>query len=353
MTEADASMNAQNQSETIPPGKLPAELLGRLLARNTITDDRVLIHPRIGTDAAAIRFGDQALVVKSDPITFPTANVGHYLVNVNANDITCMGAVPRWLMVTSLLPERSTTPQLVEDIFDGVMSACRQIDVSLIGGHTEITIGIDRPILVGCMFGEVSTDHLIDPRSAQAGDAVVLCGAVAIEGTSILASEADPDQLADIAPEILARARNLISDPGISVLPAARAILDAGIRPRAMHDPTEGGLATALDEIAVSTGQGISVDAEKIPILAETQVICDALGLDPLGLIASGALLVVLEGDSVAAALRALEQAGIAAARIGTLTDARDERILKAQDGSGRIPQFEVDEIARYFMSRN
>lgn len=344
-------MTDNDASNLIPPGKLPAELLGRILARNTIRDERVLISPRIGTDAAAIRFGDQALVVKSDPITFPTANIGHYLVNVNANDIACMGAVPRWLLVTSLLPETSTTAELVEGIFDDVLAACDEIGVSLVGGHTEITIGIDRPILIGSMFGDVPVKKLIDPRSAEAGDAVILCGAVAIEGTSILANQAKHDDLAGISPEVLERAKNLVIKPGISVLPAAQAIRNAGIRPRAMHDPTEGGLATALDEIAASTGHGIVVQADQISILDETRQICDALDLDPLGLIASGALLAVVIEEDVDQTLNAVRQVGIDASKIGNLVEDPSDRIMMTEVGQSSIPQFVVDEIARYFNS--
>lgn len=333
----------------LQPGKLPAQLLARLLEKNQISDQRVLIGPRVGTDSAAIRFGDQALVLKSDPITFPTPDIGRYLVNVNANDIACAGATPRWLMVTSLFPEHGTTSALVESTFDGLLAACQDLNVQLIGGHTEISIGIDRPILIGSMLGEVPIADLINPEAAQAGDAVILCNGIAIEGTSILAHEAPPACLQAIEPKLLDRAQHLMHDPGISVLPAANALRERSIKPRALHDPTEGGLATALDELAVATGLGIQVERDAIPILAETQAVCDALAIDPLGLIASGALLAVIAPDQLADALEALDEAGVPAAEIGHLTEDRTTRSLVTPDGDQRLPLFAVDEIARYF----
>jgi hydrogenase maturation factor len=332
-----------------PPGKLPAEALASLLSRHATSDARVLIGPGIGADAAAIEFGDRVLVVKSDPITFPTPDAGGYLVNVNANDIACMGAEPRWLLVTALLPERSTNLPLVESIFDGIAGACRPLGITLVGGHTEITLGLDRPILVGTLLGETDQSRLLDLRSGRPGDAILLANGIAIEGTAILAQHADRSALRGLPNELMQRAAAFTTFPGISVVRAAQALSSSGCVVRGMHDPTEGGLATALRELATITGCGIVVDEPAIPVYPETAAICAALELDPLGLIASGAPLAVIHQADADAALDALANAGVPAAQIGRLTPNVDERVLTGQSGDRSLPRFETDEIARYF----
>ena len=144
MTEGDAGL---------PVGKLPAELLGRLLATYATSDPTVIVGPGVGGDAAAIDLGGTTLVVKSDPITFAAESPARYLVDVNANDLACLGATPHWMMVTALLPP-GTTEQEVESHFRELRDACLQQRISLVGGHTEVTFGLDRPILVGVLIGK-------------------------------------------------------------------------------------------------------------------------------------------------------------------------------------------------------
>lgn len=308
-----------------------------------------MIGPGIGLDAAAIAFNGSVLVVKSDPITFPVPDAARYLVNVNANDIACMGAIPRWLLVTSLLPEKSTTVGLVEQQFNSLSTACRELDISLVGGHSEITLGLDRPILCGTLLGETTRDGLLDLRSARPGDAIVLANGIAIEGTAILASEAPPAAVARIDPDVLQRARNLSTAPGISVVGAARTLIDSGLALRGMHDPTEGGLASALDELALATGYGVRIESGGIDVLPETRAICGALNLDPLGVIASGALLAVVSPNDAGAAVAELARSGYRAAIIGELTERPDERALITSGGVRPLPEFETDELARFF----
>lgn len=308
----------------------------------------MLIGPGIGRDAAAISVGGTALVVKTDPITFATDDAGRYLVNVNANDIACMGATPRWLLVTALFPENSTTPALVEESFRSLATTANELGIALVGGHSEITIGLDRLIQVGQMIGVCDPDELYDLRTALPGDTVLLASGIAIEGTAILAREAR-DMLAGLDPTIVGRASSLLSRPGISVVPAASALRQSGIEVRGLHDPTEGGLATALLELSSATGLGIEIEEEQIRILPESTAICDRLALNPLGLIASGALLAVVPPDQVDKALDSWRDRGIEGAAIGKLCADPDRRVLRREGAEEAIPRFAVDEIARYF----
>lgn len=336
-------------TETLPPGKLPPELLASLLA-SIESDPSVVVGPGIGRDAAVVRFADRLLVLKTDPITFATDEIGWYAAHVNANDIACMGATPRWMLVTTLLPEHSTTPALVERIFAGLREGCESVGVSLVGGHTEITTGLDRPIVVGLMAGEAQPEDLVDPCSAKPGDTIILARGIAIEGTAILAREMAETLAGQVDRDVLERASRFLHDPGLSVVPAARVLREAlGSQLHALHDPTEGGLATGLRELGAATGLGLAVEGDAIPVYPETRVLCEVFGLDPFGLIASGALLAVVAPEGVSTALAALQEAGIPAAAIGRLTADPHEATLTTRGTTGPLPSFAVDEIARLF----
>jgi hydrogenase maturation factor len=339
-------------SDVLPAGKLPPELLGKLLA--TIPDDpSIVIGAGVGRDAAAVRHGDRVLVLKSDPITFATDEIGWYAPNVNANDIACMGATPRWMLATALLADGDTTPELVERIFRSLREACAALGVLLVGGHTEITTGLERTIIAGTMIGDAHEDDLVDPRRARAGDAVILARGIAIEGTSLISREMANELKPLLGTELVERSRRFLHDPGISVVPAARLLHGAlGRELHGMHDPTEGGLATGLREIAIAAATGILVERDQIPVYPETAAICDVLGLDPLGLIASGALLATVSQESADLAVSLLTDAGIPAARIGTLLPDSTEVVMREGGRQTALPEFAVDEIARLFAER-
>ncbi|MBI4310811.1 MAG: hydrogenase expression/formation protein, partial [Chloroflexi bacterium] len=332
-------------------GKLPHELLERLLGQAPITDPRVLLGPRVGEDAAVIDMGDRVLVAKTDPITFATDRIGWYAVQVNANDVACMGARPRWFLATVLLPE-GASERLAEDIFQQLTEACRDLDISLVGGHTEITYRLTRPIVVGHMLGETQKERVVRTGGAQVGDAVVLTKGIAIEGTSVLAREAaDALALAGLSGEVIERAKGLLFQPGISVVKEALAACE-GFHVHSMHDPTEGGLATGLREVALAAGVGLEVDAGAIPVLPETQAVCRALGLDPLGLLASGALLLTLPVGESARMVDALARMDVTSAVIGRVTPKERGVRLVGEEGVRDMPQFARDELARYLSGR-
>jgi len=336
-------------SDGFPLGKLPADVLARLLAACAPSDPRVIVGPGIGLDAAVIDLGDRLLVAKTDPITFATDSIGWYAVQVNANDIATTGAAPCWFMATVLLPESRANEQLAEEIFAQIHSACAAIGVSLIGGHTEITHGLDRPIVVGAMLGQVARDRLVISSGAQPGDALLLTKGIAVEGTAIMARE-KANELREFDAAFLERCRNFLTEPGLSVVrDAAIATRYAAGRVHAMHDPTEGGLATGLRELAQASGVGLMIEADAVPVYPETQALCRATGLDPWGLIASGALLMAVEAADAETVARALEAQGIRAAVIGQVTEVTHGVKLHGPEGIRNLPRFERDEIARLF----
>ena len=333
----------------LPVGKLPAEHLAKLLARHAPLDDRVVVGPRVGEDAAVLDMGDRYLVATTDPVTFATEELGWYALHVNANDLAVRGARPRWFLATVLLPESRTTPELVEALFADTAEACRELGVSLVGGHTEVTAGLARPIMIGVMLGEVARERLVTTAGARVGDVVLLTKGVPLEGAAIIARErGDEAARRGVPAEVVARARRLLRQPGISVVPEAGLACDAG-GVHAMHDPTEGGLATACWELAQAGEVGLHVERDRIPVLPEGRRLCDAFGLDPLGTIASGSLLLAVDPAAADAVIAACEGAAIACRAIGRVTERAAGVTLGGANGGDAMPVFSQDEISRLF----
>ncbi len=333
----------------LPVGKLRAETLQAFFNKLAPRDERVVVGPRIGEDAAVIDMGDRYLVATTDPITFATDEIGWYALQVNANDVAVRGARPRWFLATLLLPEGQTTESDVEDLFGQLGGACEDLDVSLVGGHTEVTYGFDRPIVVGTMLGEVAKDRLVTTGGARVGDAVLLTKGVPVEGAAIIAREKKTELLRRGVPrEVVERAKGFLRRPGISVVPEA--LLASELVPvHAMHDPTEGGVATALWELATASGVGLRVERERILVLPEGERLCREFGLDPLGTIASGALLLTLAPADAAIVLHACARDGIDCAFVGRVVS-REEGVTLVEDGEARpIPTFSQDEITKLF----
>ena len=334
----------------LPAGKLPNAMLERYLKGRILHDPSVILQPGVGQDVAAVDVrDDEVVVLKSDPITFATDAIGHYAVVVNANDIVTCGAVPRWLLTTLLLPN-GVTPSQVEQLMDELFRMSASMKIALCGGHTEITDAVNRPVVVGMMVGTVRRQAIIDKQQMQPGDEVILTKGVAIEGTAILAREfARRLKKGGIEDHEIETAQALLEH--ISIWPEAAVAAEHGWA-TAMHDVTEGGLATALEELSQAGGHRIRVHMEKIPILPLTRKLCAVMDLNPLGLIGSGALLICCPSHVQAKLRSALKAEGIPATRIGVVLGPGSgiEALDQGQGGQGaHWPRSDTDEIARLF----
>jgi hydrogenase expression/formation protein HypE len=333
-------------SSPIGIGKLPGELLGELLGRHPMRDPSVIVGPGVGMDAAAVDAGGDLIVVKSDPITFAKSRAPHYLVNVNANDLACLGATPRWMLVTALLPAGVTYEADVRALFDELRVACDSRGISLIGGHTEITAGLDRTILVGNLLGTVSPDRLLHPGGARPGDRILLSRPIAIEGTALLALELGDRLRRLVDPAAVDRAALFLDDPSISVRYDAEALLKTGVI-SALHDPTEGGLATGVRELATAAGAGAVIGRSSVPVMPETALFAAALGLDPLGMLASGSLLATVPAGETGTVERTCVENDIPFAWIGKITPRDRGYLLREGSAEIELPAFNTDEVAR------
>lgn len=332
-------------------GKLPLPLLRRALAGVPRSDPAVLVGAEPGEDAAVIDVGGpDLLVAAADPITFAAADIGTYLLAVNGNDLAVTGAVPRWLLATVLAPA-GTTAASIEALLTDVTAACAAADVVLVGGHTEVTDSVSSPVVAGTLLGTVARDALVRTSGARPGDALLLVGAIAIEGTAILAGDhGDTLRSAGVGDADIQAGAARLRSPGISVRPAAELLRDAA-EVHAMHDPTEGGLAAALHELTEAAEVGVVVDRDAVPVLPECRRICRALGLDPFALLASGALLASLPAAQAPAAVTALRKAGLSAAVIGEVTSASIGRRWTVAGNDVPILTVERDELARFLES--
>jgi hydrogenase maturation factor len=198
------------------------------------------------------------------------------------------------------------------------------------------------------MLGEVEKENLVRTAGVQVGDDVILSKGVAIEGTAVLAREMAEVLAAQVGDELVQRGKRFLTEPGISVMRDAAIVCRAGL-PHAMHDPTEGGLATGLWELAHASGKGIVVDRASVPIYPETVAFCQALNLDPLGLIASGALVATASPDDSSRMVTALVQEGIDASVIGRVVEGPPLVWMETREGVVPVPIFEQDELTRLF----
>jgi hydrogenase maturation factor len=334
----------QEPSGTQPlEGKIPHAILSDLLSRLTPPGREVIVGPAVGEDAFAVGVGRTTLVASTDPITFTRESVGYYAVNVNANDVATMGARPRWFLATALVPP-STPKRYLASLFEEVDAACVTLGIRLCGGHTEVTSAVTRPVLVGAMLGTVPRKDLVRPERAREGDRVLLTKRLALEGTSIIARERRHEVERLLGRRAAARARKFLFSPGISVVKEALLACDAA-RVNAMHDPTEGGFIWGLRELAMATGRGVEVDLDTVPVYDETAKICKHFSINPLGLIASGSLLIVASRTGAARIMRTLSCAGISCSDIGAVHGKRT--VLRKNGKRVRFPSLKADEISR------
>ena len=331
----------------LPAGKLPNDLLREFLNQFIFDDPSIIINPGVGEDTAAVNVEpEEVLVLKSDPITFATDSIGQYAVLINANDIATSGAKPRWLLTTLLFPS-GVTPSEIRQVIEDLKIFCRKWDITLCGGHTEITDAVTRPVVTGMMAGTVSRNRLIDKRNMAPGDRVLLTKGVAVEGTAIIAREFG-DRLKSLGmkdSEIDSGRRFLAN---ISIITEARIAAESNAT-SAMHDVTEGGLATAVEELGIAGGHRIKINMDTIPVFSQTGKICQLLDIDPLGLIGSGSLLVCCREAACDNLMAAIAKAGIDVTCIGEVLQPGCGITAEKDRQPIPWPQFETDEITRLF----
>ena len=327
----------------LPTGKISKRLLKKYVFTCLgVEDERVLKGPFIGEDAAVIDNGDRVFVAKANPITGAENKIGWLAVHINANDVAARGAVPLWYMSVVLLPE-GADEGLLEIIMQEQHQACIELNICIVGGHTEVAPNLERPIVSGFMLGEAEKDQYVTTSGAQVGDHIVLTKGVGLEGTGILAADLRDRLLKTLPEKVLTNAVKLLDL--ISVVPEARIAIDVG-GVHSMHTPTEGGILNGLIEISEASGHGFTIYEDQLIIHNETQKICDAIGIDPLKLLSSGSLLIAVDPSSSSELVKVLRGKNISSKVIGEIT--KESRLVVKCDGSVMlIEDVEQDELFR------
>ena len=325
----------------LPTGKIPKELLEKYVFSCLGTPDkRVLQGPLIGEDAAVIDLGERVLIAKANPITGAEEKIGWLAVHINANDVAARGAKPLWYMSIVLLPE-DADESLLETVMLEQHQACCELGISIVGGHTEVAPDLKRPIVSGFMLGEAAKNQYVTTGGAKVGDHIVLTKGVGIEGTGILAADLK-HRLKELPPETLDAAIKLLDM--ISVVPEAEIASNLGVS--SMHTPTEGGVLNGLLEVSEASGNGFKIYEKKLLVHPETKAICDALGIDPLKLLSSGSLLIVVSPEKSSALVSELVDSGVPAQIIGEITGGKG--VVVHLDGSEELVSDVVqDELFR------
>jgi HAD superfamily hydrolase (TIGR01509 family) len=320
----------------LPPGKVPWEIVAELVSNQLPPE--VKLGPAAGEDAALVEIGGELWAVASDPVSLSASDAGRLAVIVNANDVAVRGARPRYFLAVGLIAPHEASEARVSELLGQVRDACADVGCTLIGGHTEVTPGLPHSMVVGTMLGQVVGDPLTT-GGLRGGDVVGMSRSAGLEGTAILLAEYG-ERLRSLHPaEPFSRAEEILAGDWLLVAPEAlRAANCAGIT--ALHDVTEGGVGEALHEMAVASGCVIEAQRSAIPVQNETAMMCGELGLDPLGLIGSGSLLVGCSEAGREAIEAAFAETGVPFTWIGRATAAGGKP-------ASSLPRFPRDELLK------
>ena len=333
-------------------GKLKHKFLNNMLdnfvSPTHLKDSRVVVGSQIGEDAAVIDMGDKYLVVKTDPITFVTDEIGYYAVNVNVNDVVCTGATPKWFQSTILLPAKKTDEDLIESIFRSIHDTCKNFGITVIGGHTEITAALDRPMVIGSLLGEVEKDKLVLTSGAKAGDSIIITKGIFIEGTSIIAREKEVFlKEKGYGNQFIEKCKNYLFDPGISIFKEA-VISNDNFTVTSMHDLTEGGLFCGIAETAIASKLGVIIDKDKVNVLPEPRELSKIFNINPYSTISSGSLIISINPKFARDLINLLAKNGVASATIGKFTKDEGKYLLLDENNKEKVMIYtEIDEITK------
>jgi len=327
----------------LPAGKVPQEILQKTVFRFLGAErGDVVLGPAPGEDAAIVKAGRRLLALSCDPVSGAVRRVGWVAAHVACNDVATRGVKPQWLSTVILLPEGSTGRFLTE-ISRQVDEASSQLGVAVVGGHSETTPGVSHPIVVGFACGIVRGRRYVRTGGAKPGAKLLMSKAAGLEGTAILASDFKKLVAGSLGWKAAWKAQKFYLE--ISVVREALAAFKAG-GVQAMHDPTEGGLAGGLHELAEASRVGFRIWEEQVAFRSETLEVCRLFRINPLALISSGCLLLAVEAEMAEKVLKAIGKVGVDACLIGETLENPSERLIIDKHGRPRkLPKPSQDEL--------
>ena len=294
-------------------GKLPPEMMEKLIFPfKGKSRPEVLVGPQIGEDAAVIDIGNRYLIVTSDPIIGTDKLIGYFLVHINANDIASKGGKPAYMTVTIAFPQNIKEEE-IRSFMQEIDAEARKLNIAVIGGHTEITTKFSSTVASGTMIGYAN--RVMSLKDVKEGDIILLTKFAGLEGTSIIVSNHMEYMENKLSKEEMEEATSYIKH--ISVVKEALIAREKAVF---MHDPTEGGIIGGLSELQAKSNLNIEVDWNSIHITDVTRKVSSIFNIDPLHLISSGALLIVVHEVDEKGVIRELKNSGIKVEKIGRFT---------------------------------
>lgn len=320
-------------------GKLTIEDLKDLVLNNIkVSNKNILSSGEIGNDCSAIKVDNKIIYLSSDPITGSSNNLGKLAININCNDIATEGIQPLGIMLTILAPAGTTREEIAQIVKEAQKEA-EKTNVSIIGGHTEITNSVNKIVVSATSIGVGETKDFKNKNNVVPGDRIVITKGVGIEGTGIIAFEKEEEILTQLGKNILDEAKLLLDKTSV-----VKDGLVANKYAKGMHDVTEGGILGAVWETSSLYNLGAEIDYKKIKIHKSTQEICKYFSIDPLKLISSGTMLIIVSQENVHNLIEDLKKNNIPAFDIGQLTK-NPEKILKFDNKVEVIPSPESDDL--------
>jgi hydrogenase expression/formation protein HypE len=331
-------------------GKVPWAILKELTSLSGAKRQGIVLGAAPGVDVAAIDISKAIqtsqefysstafpiLCFKTDPVTFPTSEPGRYAVTINANDLATAGALPFGFNATILLPP-GASESVILAIQQQIHNKCSEMGVVILGGHSEVTAGVNHPVVSGAMIGFVPWDFF-PPRTARPGDLIVCSGWVGAEGTGILLDAGKRHFAEQMTDAEIAKSSEI--GKSISIVDEVLKV-NRKARPNVIHDPTEGGVIGGVFEMVTSIGLGATLHQESFPIHDGTRRICSILSIDPLRLISSGCVLYIIDEERLDSVLNNSKQP---VSVVGTIEGTDSGEVL--MDGQS-IPPPEADHVIR------
>lgn len=311
-------------------------------------DERILVGPQHGVDAAVIEVTDDlVMVVKEDP-TFGMPVImpffGWAIVHICASDVACLGVAPRFMTICLMLPP-GTEDAVLETTWKQVHEECTKLGIAIVGGHTGIYPGIGYPLNGGCtMIGIGRKDQITPANNARVGDRLIITKGPAIEAVGILAYQAEKTLKEKLGDKLLNKAKKLMME-----MTVVKDALTAAPFAHAMHDATEGGLLNGIAEMAMASGIGVTVYEDKIVIPDEVEAVCRHFAIDPLISISEGTLVIAAAPEKAPKMMEKLEKNGIPTFEIGEFT-AREHIFVRRDGRKEELKPVKVDPFwAAYF----
>jgi Hydrogenase maturation factor len=301
-------------------GKLDSKLLEDIVFNNIkYKRPEVITRPGIGEDCAVVDFGAYECVLSTDPITGAVGEIGKLAVHISCNDIASNGIEPLGIMLAVMLPE-GTTEEQIEEMMKQAGQASEELGVEIIGGHTEITPAVNKPIIVSTAIGRAAKWSSQQAENMKPGDYILMTKQAGLEGTGIIAGDYREIISEFLTPEEIEDAIKMLEQ--VSVV--KEGVIAGKIGTAGMHDITEGGVLGAVWEMCEIAKTGAEIWIDKVPVAEITRKICDRFDIDYLRLISSGSMIIMVHPEKKELLEKELTDAGVPVSCIGKITDRKD-----------------------------